>query len=239
MVGYTLDSIISPGFRFYQPEQGYRVNIDTVILYDFAKRHVTGRVLEIGSASGSTCILLSKVAGVVDVTGVEINQVHHRASLKNLGLHSCGDRVAFIHGDINAYKTLFRPQSFHAIVTNPPFYRYGTGKISPREPIAASHHDRSLTLEALFAAARYLLRPDGVLIMLFTTRRIDEIFMNMRGFAIEQLRFVHRTAARPSDVFLMTARKGRGGRPSIIPPLIVHEGAGYSAEASAMLAATP
>ncbi|MCL4557997.1 MAG: methyltransferase [Deltaproteobacteria bacterium] len=233
--GYTLDSIMSPGFRFYQPEKGYRINVDTLILYDFARRHVTGRVLEIGSASGVTSILLSGIAGVEEVTGIETDGALYGASSKNVGLHACADRVKFVKGDINAYKSFFKPQAFHAIVTNPPFYKCGTGVASPQKGIDASHHDRTLALEALFRASRYLLRPGGALIMLFSTHRINDVFMNTKGFTIELLRFVHRTAVKPSDVFLMAARAGSGRQLTIVPPLIVHDGTGYSAEMAALL----
>lgn len=234
-VKYTLDSIISPEFRFYQPARGYRVNIDTLILYGFASHHARGRVLEIGPASGVVSLLLSRQSGISDVTGVEIEDDLYHASLKNLHLHGAGNRVRFLHDDINRYKTLFRGQTFDSIVTNPPFCREGTGKIGAGSTTRSARHDSSLTLDGLFRAARYLLKPKGYLIMLFMTRRIDEVFACIRGFHAEVLRFVHRKQDRPSDIFLLLARKG-GGKPlSIVPPLIVHEADGYSPELSSLL----
>jgi tRNA1(Val) A37 N6-methylase TrmN6 len=232
---FTLDSIISPEFKFYQPARGYRTNIDTIILYDFAMRHIHGSVLEIGSASGVTSILLSGHDKVTGITGIEIDETLHEASLKNLELHACKNTVRFIHGDINGYKKFFKPQSFHAIVTNPPFYRYGTGRASTRRGIDSSHSDQYLTIEDIFKAARYLLKPKGHLLLLFLTYRISDIFLNAKGFGIEVLRFIRRAGNRSSDVFLMLARKGGGKQLNVVPPLIVHEGNGYSAEITAML----
>ncbi len=234
-MGFTLDSIISPEFKFYQPSHGYRINIDTVILYDFASKYAKGSVLEIGSASGIISILLSKHPGVSGVTGVEINRDLYLASLKNRQMHDSENGVRFMNADINAYKTLFRAQSYGALVTNPPFCREGTVKKGTRSGLESSHSDKYLTIENIFKAARYLLKPKGYLIMLFISRRIDEVFTCIRGFHIEVLRFVHRTKDRPSDVFLMLARKGGGKQLGILPPLIVHEAGGYSPEVTAML----
>lgn len=235
LTGFTLDSIIRPEFTFYQPVNGYRINIDTVILYDFAIQQVRGSVLEIGSASGVTGILLSQHHKVTGVTGVEIERSSYEASLKNLELHACERKVTFINRDINAYKQLFKPQSFHTLVTNPPFYRLGTGKRSTKRGIDTAHSDGHLTIEDVFTAARYLLKPGGYLIMLFLTCRINDVFLNTQGFHIEVIRFIQRTAAKPSDVFLMLARKGRGKQLKVIPPLIVHETNGYSREVISML----
>lgn len=232
---FTLDSIISPEFKFYQPAHGYRINIDTIILYGFAMQHIHGSVLEIGSASGVTSILMSGHDRVTGVTGVEIDETLYEASSKNLELHACKDTVRFINGDINGYKKFFKPQSFHAIVTNPPFYRYGTCRKGTRRGIDSSHSDKYLTIEDVFKAARYLLKPKGHLLMLFLTYRISDIFLNAKGFGIEVLRFIHRTGSRSSDVFLMLARKGGGKQLNIVPPLIVHEGNGYSMEVMSML----
>ncbi len=232
---FTLDSIIRPEFTFYQPVNGYRINIDTVILYGFAIQQARGNVLEIGSASGVTGILLSKHHKVTGVTGVEIERSSYEASLKNLELHACEKKVTFINRDINAYKQLFKPQSFHTLITNPPFYRQGTGKRSKKRGTDTARSDGYLTIEDVFKAARYLLKPDGCLIMLFLTCRINDVFLNARGFHIEEIRFVHRTALKPSDVFLMLARKGRGKQLRVIPPLIVHETNGYSKEMISML----
>jgi tRNA1(Val) A37 N6-methylase TrmN6 len=234
-VEHSLDSIISSEFRFYQPLKGYRINIDTIILYDFASKYANGRVLEIGSASGVMSILLSKSRTVTHVTGIEIDPVSYGLSLKNRQINDCGERILFLNDDINNFKHLFKPQSFDTIITNPPFYKYGTGMLNKRQAVGTAHHDKRLTLDAVFKSARYLLKPRGYLIMLFTSSRIDEIFLSIKGFGVEVLRFIHRKNGKPADTFLMLTKKGGGKQLSIVPPLIVNEGQGYSEEVMEML----
>ncbi len=215
--------------------KGCRINIDTIILYDFASKHAKGRVLEIGSASGVTSILLSKSRMVTHITGIEIDPISYGLSLKNRQINECRERILFLNDDINNFKTLFKPQSFDTIITNPPFYKYGTGMLNERQVVSTAHYDKSLTIDTIFKSARYLLKPKGYLILLFTSKRIDEIFSNIKGFGIEVLRFIHRKNDRLSDTFLMLAKKGGCKQLSIVPPLIVHEGNGYSEEITKML----
>ena len=232
---HSLDSIVKSGFRFYQPLEGCRITIDTILLYDFASKYAKGRALEIGSASGVTSILLSESPGVSRVTGIEIDPVSYGLSLKNRLMNDCGEKVSFLNDDINNFKALFKPQSFDTVLTNPPFYKYGTGRLNRKQAVATAHHDGRLALDAVFKAARYLLKPKGYFIMLFISSRIDELFSNTKGFCIEVLRFIHRRQDKPADAFLVLARKGGGRQISIAPPLIVHEGKGYSAEVAGML----
>ncbi|MGB9735538.1 MAG: tRNA1(Val) (adenine(37)-N6)-methyltransferase [bacterium] len=232
---HSLDSIISSKFRFLQPKKGYRINIDTIILYDFVLKHATGNVLEIGSSSGVVSILLSKHKKIKKVTGVEIDPDAYELALQNLKINNCKRKVVFLNEDINRYKSIFIPQSFDTVVANPPFFKYGTGKISKKNGLKIAHHDVHLTIDTVFQSARYLLKPKGYLILLFTTYRIDEIFANKRGFNIEQIRFIHRKVDMPADTFLILARKGGGKQLKIIPPLIVHDNNGYSKEVINML----
>ena len=235
---HSLDSIVKSGFKFYQPAKGCRINIDTILLYDFASKHAKGRALEIGSASGVTSILLSESPGVSGVIGIEIDPVSYGLSLKNCLMNNCGETVSFLNDDINRFKALFQPQSFDTVLTNPPFYKSGTGRLNENRAAVTARHDASLPLDVVLKAARYLLKPKGYFIMLFTCSRIDELFSNAKGFCIEVIRFIHRRQDRPADAFLVLARKG-GGRPmSIAPPLIVHEGKGYSEEVAGMLSGT-
>jgi len=229
-VEHSLDSIISPEFKIFQPIKGYRVNIDTLILYDFALKYAKGDVLEIGSSTGVISILLSKSSAVRKVIGVEIDQQSHKLAIKNAEINECKNKVEFINGDINDFKKLFNPQSFDTIVTNPPFIKHGTGRLSDKHGLNIAHQDSHLTIDLIFRSARYLLRPKGFLIVLFTTHRLEELFLNKAGFSIELIRFIHRRSNKPADAFLFLAKKGGGRQIHILPPLFVHEGKGYTQE---------
>ncbi len=232
---HSPDSIIYPDFSFYQPLKGYRITIDTVILYRFAAAHAAGTVLEAGSASGVLSILLSRDRKVARVTGIEIDPEAYGLSLRNRELNGCGERVEFVHDDLKNYKRLFQPQSFDTIVTNPPFHKVGTGKVSQEQGIASAHHEHSLTLEVLFASIRYLLKPGGYCMVLFPCSRLDELLSQTKGLAVEVLRFIHRKHDRPADAVLMLAKKGSGKQLSIVPPLYVQDTDGYSKEVQDML----
>ncbi len=232
---HSLDSIIYPDFRFYQPLKGYRINIDTVILYHFAAARAAGYVLEAGSASGVVSTLLSRRRKVTHVTGVEINAAAYGMSQQNRELNGCAGKVEFLHEDIKNYKLLFKPQSFDTIVTNPPFYKQGTGRLSKEQGLTVAHHEQLLTLEDMFESARYLLKPKGYCIMMFPCSRLDELLSETRGFAVEVLRFIHRKQDRPADLFMMCARKGGGKQLRVVPPLFVHGNTGYSEEVEHML----
>lgn len=234
-VEHSLDSIIRSDFKFVQPIKGYRINIDTIILYDFALKYASGNVLEIGSSSGVISILLSKHKWIKKVTGVEIDKGVYELSLKNVEMNNCKNTVTFINEDIRNFKKVFKPQSFDTIIVNPPFFKYGTGLVSRKNALKIAHHDLQLTINTVFQSARYLIKPKGCLILFFTTTRIDEIFINQRGFHIEIIRFIHRKSEKPADTFLMLARKGGGKQLSVLPPLIVHENKSYSKEIISML----
>ncbi|MCL4479203.1 MAG: methyltransferase [Deltaproteobacteria bacterium] len=225
-----ISGIIKPELKFLQPETGYRINIDTVILYGFVLPVAEGNVLEIGSACGALTIMISKKPDTVFAAGVEINKELYELSLKNQELNESKNKTVFINADINDYKRIFKPQSFDMVVVNPPFYASGTGRVSKNETMAIAHHDQTLGLEDIVKASLYLLKPKGYLAMLFLTQRIGNVFLQLRGFKPGILRFVHRKQTKPSDVFLLLAKK-TGSKPlKVLPPLIVHDNNNYYTE---------
>lgn len=143
-----------------QPGDGYRFNIDSVLLADFATLK-KGRVADLGAGSGILGILLRKRGHNGPFVGVEIDATAARCCHNNYARHGIEGLV--INQDLCLPHPELPRQGFMQIIANPPYGRPGTGRINPDPARARARHELALEDGALWARAGELLQPGGVL----------------------------------------------------------------------------
>ncbi|MDA8326375.1 MAG: tRNA1(Val) (adenine(37)-N6)-methyltransferase [Nitrospiraceae bacterium] len=195
----TLDSIRD--IRLYQRQRGYRFSLDALLLFDFARLQKAGRIADLGAGSGVIGLLLAKKYPQAEVTLVELQEGLYNLALKNIALNGLSDRVTAVREDIRAIggkeaghgAPAFASQGFDMVVSNPPFRKAMTGRISQDEERALARHELKFQFPAMVRAASYLLKNRGRFFMIYHPERLLEMFMALRegGLEPKRMRFVH------------------------------------------------
>jgi tRNA1Val (adenine37-N6)-methyltransferase len=128
----TLDVWAPADLRLIQKKNGYRFALDSLLLSDFARLKSKDRVLELGTGCGIISLGLFRKYPGIRLVGLEIQAGFIDLARRNLGLNRAGDRISLVRGDIRSLPRLFRPGSFDAVVTNPPYRPLRSGRINPR-----------------------------------------------------------------------------------------------------------
>ncbi len=234
----TRDTLLRGRVRLLQPRQGYRSSLDPVLLAGFLAPPF-GRFLDLGCGTGALSFLL--LASDQAATGLGIEIQPRLAELADAGRLENGfvDRWSVALGDARN-PALIEPHSFALVATNPPFRPLGTGVLPPDTEKALAHHEVTLTLAEWLQAAARALRPDGRVATIFPFDRWPELQAQLaaHGFAIARSRLVLPRAAGVAGRVLVEAARGTA-EARAEPPLVVHEGDGYSAEVRAMLGEDP
>jgi tRNA1Val (adenine37-N6)-methyltransferase len=230
----TRDTLLRGRVTLLQPRGGYRSSLDPVLLAGFVAPPF-GHFLDIGCATGALSFLLLAHDPAAIGVGVEVQP--RLAELAEQGRRENGfeQRWRVLGADVRQ-PGLLEPASFDMVATNPPFRPVGTGVLPPASERAIAHHEVSLSLPAWLEVAVTVLGPHGRLAAIFPHDRWDELRAALAGRGLRVARFrpvVARLPGPPSRM-LVEARRG-GGQARAEPPLIVHEGGGYSAEVRHML----
>lgn len=236
----TLDSIRD--IRLYQPKRGYRFSVDALLLYDFVNLKIVERIADLGAGSGIIGILLAKRYHNASVTLFEIQDTLVRLSEKNIALNNLEDRVKAVKCDVRTLHDLpLMSHNYDLVVSNPPFRRFKSGRISAEEEKAIARHEIKLRLPELINAASYLLRAKGRFCIIYHPYRLSELVEILKKKSLEpkRLRFVHSNASSEAKMILIEAVKGGKEGIKVEKPLYIYKENGSYTDEMAQIYNTP
>ena len=220
-----LDSLVGTDFKLVQKIDGTAFAIDTLLLANFAA--LSGqvvRVADLGSGSGVLSFFLKFRKPSTEVIGFEVIDELHSLAQRNCQLNPQVKGLSFECLDIREIPSRCLPESFDLVVTNPPYYPRGSGKIPPNPARAAARHEMTGTLRDFIEAGAYLLPYGAKLDMILPANRVYEalaIFKELQ-LGLRRLRFIHPKEGQPAHLGLMEAERFYNGVHEPIAPLTIH-----------------
>lgn len=215
---YTVDSI--GDIKICQPKEGYRFSVDALILAHFVNLKRVNKILDVGAGTGVIGIILAKRYPESHITMIEIQPELAELAQISCDLNNISDRVRILCADAKDFKE----SDYDLVVTNPPFRRPGTGKMSPLEEKALARHELSLTIRDISHIGQRVLRHRGRLCMIHLPERLTEIIRVMGSYSLEvkRIRFVHSKLHTEAKMVLIEAVKGGRVAIKVEPPLFIY-----------------
>lgn len=231
----TLDGIRD--IKVYQNREGYRFSVDALLLYSFADVRYARNIADLGTGSGIIGLLLARKYPKAGVSLVELQESLYGLALKNIEINSLGNRVKAVLADIKYLKDEFDCMTYDLVVSNPPFRKPTTGRLSIGQERAIARHELALKISELAEAASYLLKAKGRFFMIYHPERLLEAIDALRFWRLEpkRIRFVYNDAGAESKIVLIEAVKEARPGMKIENPLFIYNPDGsYTAEVSDM-----
>ncbi len=221
-----IDDLELENLKIIQNKNGFCFGIDSVLLSDFAKKiKKESKIIDLGTGTGILPILLSAKTQNTKIVGVEIQQEVAQMANRSVILNSLQDRIQIICENIKNLKQIYEPNSFDAVVTNPPYKKEGTGKINEQENKLISRHEITAKLEDFIITAKYLLKDQGSFYMVHRTERLVDIFSLLRKHKLEPktLKVVQPNKEKAPNLVLIKAIKNAKPFLNIEKPLYIYK----------------
>jgi len=231
----TLDSISFHGetVKIMQSKAGYRFAIDAILLADFVKIKANLKnIIDLGTGSGIIALLLAKCFHHIKITGIELQKGLFELAKENIGLNRLEAQVHIENIAIKDIKKRFKAEGFDAVVTNPPYRRFKSGRINPTEEKAIARHEIKTSLEEIVKISSYLLKAKGSLFLIHLPERLAELIYLLKEYKIEpkRMRLVYSREGEDAAFMLMEgAKAGREGL-KIERPLYIYDKSGEYTE---------
>ncbi len=237
--GESIDGLFRNKVRVIQARRGYRVSEDAIILTWFARPNPGQLILDAGTGCGVIAFGLAVRHGSVNVVGLEIQERLADRAGRGVKLNGLGSQVLIVRGDVRRADQFFQHGIFDAVVSNPPYYEPGRGRINLEHEKALSRHQLMMPLTDLFRVSGSILKSTGNLSLIYPAagrRKIDEA-MKAAGFKPSRVLWIHPQKGTEPGLVCVEARPENRCPELKEDHLYLYSGPGErSSEAEAILA---
>ena len=198
-------------YLLHLEEESFPLSTDSVLLASFVRPGK--KMADLGSGCGTLGFLLCAGSEAVTVQGIELSRQAHLRALENIRANGLEDRLFSLHGDVRSVRELFPAGSFDAVVSNPPYFPVGSGKVSEKH--AAARSEETLNLRQLCEAAAWLLPTGGRFFLVHLPGRLCDVLWELRQAGLEPKRLQWVRHRPGTDCCLFFVEAVRGGKPGL------------------------
>lgn len=229
------DTLLDGRLRLKQPQRGYRVAIDPVLLAAAVPARSGQTILDVGSGTGAAALCLASRVGGCAIVGLEKDAETAGIARLNVLANGLADRVEIVDGDVAAPPKQVR-LSFDHVMSNPPYLPDTAGNVPPHAGRRGAHVE-SLDLGTWVAACLRRLRQGGRLALIQRADRVPDLTAALHGRAGDVSIFpLWPRAGVAARRVIVLARKGSRGPARLLPGLVLHRDDGsFTAEAEAIM----
>lgn len=222
----SVDEILDGRLKICQSRQGYRFNLDSLILAHFVSSLKSRSVnLDLGCGNGIIALVLANRYIQTRWHGLEVQDGLEMLAQKNVLLNNLERRVIIDKGDARNIKKIYKPHTFDHIVFNPPYRKLSSGRINPLAEKAIARHEISGSLSHFLLAAKQTLRPKGRVFTIYPATRLVELVSLFRKNSIEpkRMKLVFSDTVSDAGFVLVEGRSDSREALKMEPPLYVYD----------------
>ncbi len=218
--------------EIHQPQNGYRYSVDSILLAEFVNLRPKAKVLELGAGCGVIALIVARRFPACTIQAIEIQKGLFEFLKKNIETNHLMDRVQPIWEDIANVKTIFEPNMFDHVITNPPFREPVSGRLCLNAQEALARHEIIIDLDTILKAAFFALKAKGRFSIIYPAERLSFLFFSMSQNRIEpkRLKCIHPSQEGQARMVLVEGVKEGGTELRIHPPLFLNQNVNDPAE---------
>ncbi len=230
----TEGTLLGGAIRYAQPKTGYRTGIEPVFLAAAVPARAGERVLEAGTGAAAGLLCLAHRVPEIEGVGIEIEPEMARIAATNIDAN--GQRgLTVLTGDVCKLAETASGGFDHALA-NPPWHDAAGSPPEGALRQRAKQAPAGLAAEWIAALGR-ALRPRGTLSLILPPRAVPESLAALpaAGCGSVVLFPLWPKAGREARILLIQAIKGGRAEFRLLSGLILHDAAGYTDAAEAVL----
>lgn len=165
-------------FKIKEKNLKNKINSDSINLCFFINENLENKtILELGAGSGLISIFIEKNFDIKSIDAIEIENETYSTLKENVILNDC-KKIRTHHQDIKNIISIFEEDSFDIIISNPPYYQIGNGKLPENYQRKIGRHEVLITMSQLFSIIKILLASEGLSFLCYPISRNHEVERN-------------------------------------------------------------
>ena len=231
----SLDDFYRGRFQAEQPvATGHRSGSDALLIAASLPEDASGELADLGAGAGVAGLAAAVANPALKATLVEKNAQMAGLAKKNLRLRSnltFANRTGVLQADVTLsgskrQEAGLKENHFDYVIMNPP-YNHDAQRASPDAMRSEAHVMGLFGLDAWIRTATAILKPGGMLVMIYRTEKIGEVAACAQGrFGGIAIVPVHSKIDAGAKRILLRMVKGSRAPLTIMPGLVLHENDG-------------
>lgn len=242
----TRDSFLDGKIEVLQPaKNGHRAGLDAILIAAALPQKISGLVADLGSGSGTAGLACIALRPDLKVLMVENNPQMAKLAFQTSKLANnqrFSSRIDVLEADVTISgqkreSVGLISESCEFVILNPPYNDVETNRTSSDPLKADAHMMGEGGLDAWMRTATSILKPHGMLAMIYRAQSIGQIIAATQGrFGGVTIMPIYSRADEPAKRLLIRATKGSKAPIIFAPPLIIHNNDGsFTPEIDAVL----
>jgi tRNA1Val (adenine37-N6)-methyltransferase len=158
-------------FTIHQQKTAFKVGTDSVILGAWADINDSKTLLDVGTGTGLLALIMASKFPKITITAVELDAESAAEAEQNFKESSFHHRIKIVCEDFKSWVKSQAPNSFDAIISNPPYFHNDLKNPDHRK--AAARHTSSLNFNELAEGVSLLLDNHGLFYIILPAEQFD------------------------------------------------------------------
>jgi tRNA1(Val) A37 N6-methylase TrmN6 len=218
----TDDAFLNGRVKVWQPAQGFRAGLDSVMLAAAVPASPKQHICDLGSGAGVASLCLAARVPELHVTGVEIEDALADLAKANAARNRVAEFNVIVADILKRPRSVAR-QSFHHVITNPPFHDTARGTRAPKAAKARATSAATHELVAWLRFARALVRPKGHVTAILPAEQLALAFeaLSPNGLGTEIIPLWPKEGVEAKRLIVRT-RMNSNAALRLLPGLVLH-----------------
>lgn len=226
MSANSKDIISNSGIVINQDKQLYSFNLDTILLYNFAKPAKKGKVVDLCAGNGAIGLSLASK------TKAQIYLVEIQTELAKLAQMSIEDnhlveQVHLVNDDLKNVQQYIAHDTVDTIVCNPPYFKLTDQAAIKDNPILAiARHELKANLQDILKTIKILLKENSHAYLVYRPERLSELMSTMLEQKLQpkRIRFVRSAKDKNANLVLLDVVKTvKEASLKVEPDLVIYD----------------
>lgn len=229
----TLDRLLDGRVVLRQGRDGYRAGMDAGLLAAALDAKEGETLAEFGCGAGAALMCAAWRLTGASFVGVERDPEAAALAAENAAANGMGARVRVQNADILQLGTSLKVDQ---VFFNPPFFDDPKALRAPKDEKRAAWLTGDVPFADWVRCAARALKAKGKLTLIHRADRLADILTALdRSFGSVVIKPIHPRSGEPAKRVIVQATIGGKAPLVLLAPLVLHDGAGHSAEADAIL----
>ena len=219
--GLTKNKFLGNKLEILQLSEGYRGNMDSVLVAASVTAESGQKVLELGCGNGvALCCLLYRIDGL-EVYGIEIDERASDLCRQNISANRF--KATILNSDIATGIRELKSVSFDHVFMNPPYFKKNSVKKSPI-PSSRQAKVEAISLSEWLSVAKKRCKPKGKITIIQRVDRLPDIIKYLNGhFGQITVQPISSFKDTSPKTVIVQATKSSSAPFKLLSPKIVHK----------------